>query len=125
MSKQAPPYQIVKFSDLPSVACPCGSAKRAFADLPDAPASVHVTEISLDAKRHYHREHTEIYYILTCQEEARMELDDEIIPLQPGMAVYIPPGVRHRALGTMTILNLVTPPFDPEDEYFDEADSAS
>ena len=30
-----------------------------------------------------------------------------------------PPGVRHRAVGRMTILNVVVPPFDPADEWFD------
>jgi hypothetical protein len=33
--------------------------------------------------------------------------------------VLIPPGVRHRAVGRMTILNVVVPPFDPGDEWFD------
>ena len=33
--------------------------------------------------------------------------------------VLIPPGVRHRAVGRMTILNVVVPPFDPADEWFD------
>jgi hypothetical protein len=33
--------------------------------------------------------------------------------------VLIPPGVRHRAVGRMTILNMVVPPFDPADEWFD------
>jgi hypothetical protein len=28
-------------------------------------------------------------------------------------------GVRHRAVGRMTILNVVVPPFDPADERFD------
>jgi hypothetical protein len=27
--------------------------------------------------------------------------------------------VRHRAVGRMTILNVVVPPFDPADEWFD------
>ena len=36
-----------------------------------------------------------------------------------GVAVLIPPGVRHRAAGRMTILNVVVPPFDPADEWFD------
>ena len=35
-----------------------------------------------------------------------------------GHAVMIPPGVRHRAVGRMTILNVVVPPFDPADEWF-------
>ena len=48
-----------------------------------------------------------------------MELDDEIIPVHPGVAIVIPPGVRHRALGTMKVLIVVLPEFDPADEWFD------
>jgi mannose-6-phosphate isomerase-like protein (cupin superfamily) len=48
-----------------------------------------------------------------------MELDGERVPLRVGSTVMIPPGVRHRAVGSMTILNVVIPPFDPADEWFD------
>ena len=40
--------------------CPCGWARRAFADVPDAPASVLLVEIEADARAHDHREHTGI-----------------------------------------------------------------
>jgi hypothetical protein len=33
--------------------------------------------------------------------------------------MLIAPGVRHRAAGRMTILNVVVPPFDSADEWFD------
>jgi hypothetical protein len=36
-----------------------------------------------------------------------------------GGAGRIPPEVRHRAVGQMTILNVVVPPFDPDDERLD------
>jgi hypothetical protein len=36
-----------------------------------------------------------------------------------GGAVWIPPRVRHRAMGRMTILNVVVPPFEPSDEWLD------
>ena len=48
-----------------------------------------------------------------------VKLDGERMALGPGGAVLIPPGVRHRAVGRMTILNVVVPPFDPADEWFD------
>ena len=38
----------------------------AFADVPNAPASMHRVEVEVDARTHYHREHTETYYILEC-----------------------------------------------------------
>jgi hypothetical protein len=37
----------------------------------------------------------------------------------PGGAAPIPPGVRHRAAGRMTILDVVVPPSDPVDERID------
>jgi hypothetical protein len=36
----------------------------------------------------------------------------------PGGAVLIPPGMRRRAAGRMTILDVVVPPSDPADESF-------
>ena len=59
---------------------------------------------------------TETYYILDCDEDAQMELDGRLIPIRPGSCVLIPPGVVHRAVGCMTILNIVVPKFDPQDE---------
>lgn len=114
-----PNYQVVNFSSIPGVPCPCGTARRAFADLPEYPATIHVTEIEEDARVHYHRTLTETYYILECGPEAMLQLDDERIPLQPGMCILIPPGTRHRAIGKMKIINIVIPKFDPADEYFD------
>lgn len=104
---------------LPAVRCPCGWARRAFADVPGSPMSVHHVTINADARTHYHREHTEVYHVLTCEPDAAIELDGERVSVRPGATVLIPPGVRHRAVGRMTILNLVTPPFDPADEWFD------
>jgi hypothetical protein len=37
----------------------------------------------------------------------------------PAGAVLMPPGVRHRPTGRMTILDVVVPPFDPAGEWFD------
>ncbi len=119
-----PKAVIVDFESIPGVACPCGSARRAFADISDFPATIHQTEISTDAVTHYHRRLTETYYILECEPDAKMELDGELVPIKQGMCILIPPGVRHRAIGKMKILNIVIPKFDPEDEYIDEAQAA-
>jgi len=110
---------VVYFDAMPGVPCPCGTARRAFADLVNYPATIHQTEISTEAKTHYHRQLTETYYILECEPEAKMELDGEQIPIKQRMCILIPPGVRHRAIGKMKILNIVIPKFDPEDEFFD------
>ncbi len=110
---------MVRFSEIPGVECPCGIARRAFMDVPEFPASIHVTEIRIDAERHYHKRIAETYYFLECEPDARMELDGETVPVAPGDCILIPPGVRHRALGRMKVLLVAVPKFDPADEWLD------
>ncbi len=110
-------YQITRPAELVPVPCPCGEARRAFTDDPDGKATLHVTDISLDAKTHYHKRLTELYYIL--EGEGEMELDGERHPIRPGDAVLIKPGCRHRAIGKLRSLIVATPAFDPNDEWFD------
>ena len=112
-------YQMVDFASLPGIACPCGTARRAFADVDDFPATIHVTEISADARTHYHQRITEVYYFLECAEDARMQLNDELIAVRPGTALLIRPGTRHRAVGRMKVLIVAIPKFDPNDEFED------
>lgn len=112
-------WELVDFDQIPAVACPCGFARRAFADSPDLPFTLHRTQIAADARTHYHRQLTETYFVLECEANARLELDGESVPVQPGIAVVIRPGVRHRAVGKLTVLIFVSPKFDPADEWFD------
>ena len=119
MSEESPQYRIADFSEIKGVPCPCGTARRAFAGVSEFPGTLHVTEISADAKKHYHKTLTETYFFLECGPEAQMELDDDVIPVREGMSVCIPPGVRHRALGVMKVLIVVFPEFNPDDEWFD------
>lgn len=112
-------YEIVDFAQVPAVACPCGTARRGLADVPDFPGTIHRTDISADARLHYHKRLTETYFILECGPDARMQLDDQFVALRPGMLVMIRPGTRHRAIGAMKVLIVAVPKFDPEDEWFD------
>jgi mannose-6-phosphate isomerase-like protein (cupin superfamily) len=112
-------YELVDYSRIPGTPCPCGTARRGFADVNDFPATVHVTEISEEARLHYHKRLTETYFFLECGADAAMQLDDERLPVKPGMAIMIRPGTRHRALGRMRVVIFVLPKFDPEDEWFD------
>ena len=114
-----PAVELIDLANLPAVECPCGLARRAFADRGEFPGTIHLTEISRDAVCHYHREHTEVYVILECESGAAIELDGERHPVSPRMSILIPPGVRHRACGRMTVLIVCTPNFDTEDEFFD------
>ena len=102
-------YEVVDFANIDAVACPCGVARRAFGDVEDFPATIHVTEISAAARIHYHKQLTETYYFLECAPDAKMQLDDEVIDVQPGMCILIRPGVRHRAIGRMKVLIVVLP----------------
>src|SRR5947207_12957900 len=92
---------VADLAAIPAVRCPCGWARRAFADVPDAPASIHRVEVEVDARTHYHREHTEIYYILECAAGAAIELDGARVPVGAGHAVLLPRGGRRRAMGRM------------------------
>ncbi|MCB2100259.1 MAG: cupin domain-containing protein [Rhodobacterales bacterium] len=113
----APRYAVRQLDDIAPVACPCGQARRAFGDDPADVASVHLTDISVDAETHYHKAMTEIYVIL--EGEGHMELDGDLVPVKPLTAVVIRPGCRHRAVGEMRILNIPVPPFNDADEWFD------
>jgi mannose-6-phosphate isomerase-like protein (cupin superfamily) len=114
MSKR---FQIARVAELPPIACPCGEARRAFADDPAGVASLHVVDISVDARVHYHKRMTEIYYIL--EGEGLIELDGERHAVRPGDAILIKPLCRHRAIGQLRVLNVPVPAFDPADEWFD------
>lgn len=110
-------YHLAQLDAVPGVECPCGVARRAFAEVAKAPASVHLTEIRADARTHYHKRMTEVYVVLEGAGE--IELDGERFPLKPLTAVMIQPGCRHRAIGRLKILNIPIPAFDPADEWFD------
>ena len=112
-------YELIDFSTLPGVACPCGTARRAFSDVSDFPGTIHVTEIAIDSALHYHKVLTETYYFLECEPGAKMQLDDRQLDVHPGICILIRPGTRHRAIGKMKVLIVVYPKFDPTDEWFD------
>ncbi|MBT3361576.1 MAG: cupin domain-containing protein [Rhodospirillales bacterium] len=110
-------YMIAQLDDIPSVPCPCGDARRAFAVPDNDLATLHLTDIKTDAEIHYHKKMTEIYLIL--EGEGHMELDGKSVPVKPMSAIFIKPGCRHRAVGEMRIINVPIPAFDPSDEWFD------
>jgi len=110
-------YRIAQLDELPPVPCPCGFARRAFADTGDSVASLHLVDIQEDARAHYHRQMTELYLVL--EGEGQIELDGILFPVRPLTAIYIRPGCRHRAIGKLRIINIPVPAFDERDEWFD------
>jgi mannose-6-phosphate isomerase-like protein (cupin superfamily) len=110
-------YVIARLDEIEPVPCPCGMSRRAFVDPSNTVATLHVVDISEDARAHYHERLTEIYYVL--EGEGHIELDGEMVPVRPGSAVLIFPGTRHRAVGKLKVLNVPVPAFDAADEHFD------
>jgi mannose-6-phosphate isomerase-like protein (cupin superfamily) len=111
-------YLIRKLADAPSVPCPCGVSTRPLTAADGAPCSLHVTEIR-DSARHYHRETTEVYYIL--EGTGKIELNGDRHDLEPGTVIWIEPGTRHRVTSEMGLKTIVfaLPAFNPDDEWFD------
>ena len=112
-----PLFRVCQIDEIPEVPCPCGQTRRAFTDDVDRIASLHLVTTSCDARAHYHKTMTEIYYFLDG--EGEMELDGVRHRVRPGSAVLIKPGCRHRAIGELQFINVPIPAFDSEDEWFD------
>ena len=110
-------YMITQLDSVPPVPCPCGQSRRGFATPDNQLATIHLVDISIDARTHYHKQMTEIYLVL--EGEGFMELDGERIPAKPMMSIFIKPGCRHRLVGKFKIVNVAIPAFDPKDEWFD------
>jgi len=112
-----PDYIYRTIEEAPSVPCPCGTSTRIITRADTPTANVHVTSIR-DSARHYHREATEIYYILDGT--GSMELGTDSVELKPGVAIMIPPGVVHRAYGDVRCLIVGVPAWTHDDEFFCE-----
>ncbi len=110
-------YEIAEMNKILPVECPCGFSRRSFIEESNNKVSLHVVNIKKDSKVHYHKNTTEVYYILDGN--GYMELDGEKIPVNQGTAIMIKPYCRHRAVGPLMVLNVVVPAFDCNDEWFD------
>ena len=84
----------------------CGQIRPLIEEADGAAAEVHHVEIQ-DAKLHYHERTDEFYYVIDGA--GTMVLDDEEIELHQGVVVYVPRGVRHKAVGQLTVLTVCIP----------------
>jgi mannose-6-phosphate isomerase-like protein (cupin superfamily) len=84
----------------------CGQIRCLVEEKDGAAAEVHHVEIR-DAKLHYHERTDEFYYVIAGR--GTMVLDGEEIDLHPGLVVYVPRGVRHKAKGNLTVLTICIP----------------
>jgi mannose-6-phosphate isomerase-like protein (cupin superfamily) len=110
-------YLVRRQAEAPTVPCPCGQSTRILTRADGPLANFHVTFIT-DSVKHYHRECTEIYYILEGTGE--LELGDDVVAVAPGTLVVIEPYTAHRlrsAEGVRTIV-LGLPALHGDDEFF-------
>jgi mannose-6-phosphate isomerase-like protein (cupin superfamily) len=84
----------------------CGQIRPLVEEKDEAAAEVHHVEID-QAKLHYHARTDEFYYIIAGT--GTMVLDDDEIELHPGVVVYVPRGVKHKAVGKLTVLTVCIP----------------
>src|SRR3954471_12075002 len=111
-------YLVRRLHEAPTVPCPCGESTRPLTRADTPACNLHVTFIR-DSVRHYHKQCTEVYLIL--EGTGQMELNGDVVDVEPGMVIYLEPGTRHRlwsAAGVRTVVFGV-PALDADDEYFD------
>jgi len=111
------PFIMENIYDLKAVRCPCGFSRRALERPENDVATLHVVDISEDAREHYHKKMKEIYFIL--EGEGEIVLNGDSYPVKPGSTILINAGTRHKAKGELRVIVVPVPPFDPEDEFFD------
>jgi mannose-6-phosphate isomerase-like protein (cupin superfamily) len=112
-----PGYLVRRLDEAPTVPCPCGPSTRPLTRDDTRVCNLHVTVIT-DSVRHYHKQSTEVYYIL--EGRGKMELNGEVVAVGPGTVVYIEPGTRHRLWSEGGVRTIVfgVPALDPADEHF-------
>lgn len=110
-------YLVRRLADAPTVPCPCGESTRILTRADGPLANFHVTWIT-DSVRHYHKNCTEIYYIL--EGTGRLELNADVIDVEPGTLVVIEPYTAHRLTSQQGVRTIVLglPACHPDDEYF-------
>jgi mannose-6-phosphate isomerase-like protein (cupin superfamily) len=113
-------YLVRRIQDAPTVECVCGQSTRPLT-VDDTPVcNLHVTFIK-DSVKHYHRECTEVYYIL--QGRGKMELNADVVDVEPGMIIYIEPETAHRLWSEEGVRTIVfgVPAYRLEDEFYVQA----
>jgi mannose-6-phosphate isomerase-like protein (cupin superfamily) len=110
-------YLVRQLRDAPTVQSECGQSTRPLTFPDTSVCNLHVTFIK-DSTRHYHKECTEVYYIL--QGRGKMELNDEVVDVEPGTIIYIEPGTAHRLFSPEGVRTIVfgVPAYRAEDEFY-------
>ncbi len=112
------PYIVRHLDQVDAVPCPCGSAQRIITSADNENLSIHRVSIAGTAKKHYHEKLTEYYVVLSGS--GQIELGSDRVEVSPGDTIMIPPRTPHALRGHFEIINIVCPPFDPDDEHIIE-----
>lgn len=109
-------YLLRRQQDAPTVPCPCGQSTRPLTRADTPVCNLHITFIK-DSSKHYHKECTEVYYIL--EGKGKMELNGDVVEVDPGTVVVIEPFTRHRLWSEDGVRTVVfgVPAVQAEDEY--------
>jgi mannose-6-phosphate isomerase-like protein (cupin superfamily) len=110
-------YLIRRLAEAPKVPCPCGESTRPLTGADTPVCNLHVTFIK-DSLKHYHKECTEVYLILDGR--GTLELNDDVVEVEPGMVVYIEPYTAHKLTSADGVRTVVfgVPALRADDEYF-------
>lgn len=106
-------YLVRKVSEVEPVPCLCGTSIRPITREHTPALNFHIVHIQ-DSEKHYHRDCTELYYIL--EGGGTLELNDDEIDLEPGTVILIEPGTAHRGTGDFRAVVVCAPAWNPEDE---------
>jgi mannose-6-phosphate isomerase-like protein (cupin superfamily) len=111
-------YLVRRRAEAPTVPCPCGQSTRIVTRADTPACNLHVTFIQ-DSVKHYHKNCTEVYYILDGQ--GKMELNGDVVHVGPGTVVYNEPGPPHPHVSPEGVRTnfFGFPPHHPADEHFD------
>src|SRR5262245_53309160 len=99
-------YLVRRMSEAPTIPCPCGQSTRALTRVDTPTCNFHITFIQ-DSVKHFHKECTEVYYIL--EGRGKMELNNDVIDVEPGMVIYIEPWTAHRLCSPAGVRTIVNP----------------
>ena len=110
-------YLVRRLQDAPTVRSECGQSTRPLSYPDTTVCNLHVTFIK-DSTRHYHKQCTEVYYIL--QGWGKMELNDDVVEVEPGTVIYIEPNTAHRLFSEEGVQTIVfgVPAYRPDDEFY-------
>jgi mannose-6-phosphate isomerase-like protein (cupin superfamily) len=110
-------YLVRRIQDAPTVRSECGQSTRPLTYPDTDVCNLHVTFIK-DSTKHYHRECTEVYYILRGR--GKMELNDDVIDVEPGTVIYIEPCTPHRLHSEEGVETIVfgVPAYRMDDEFY-------